>query len=260
MNDFNKTELTAILGFYYFDSKKNSSNISQKFAISFNNKFNKSLNDQTLLYYCSLFKNIDSVHRANPIKNQIPYIDDLWKYYIKEDRLSELKKFYKNFKTINAILDNTIFDLDEHEAAEALQNNLIMLGYTFYGDKPKEKYEEKNIEIKYNIRDLNVSFNALKLANFQCEVSKDHETFMRKNSKTLYSEGHHLIPLKFQNQFDVNLDVEANIVSLCSNCHNLLHYGKDYEILLRKLFNEERKNRLMACGIKITIEELIKFY
>ena len=86
--------------------------------------------------------------------------------------------------------------------------------------------------------------------------------FLRKNNrpKNIYTEGHHIVPLKYQDRFDVNLDVEANIVSLCSNCHNNLHYGKDYEKTLRLIFTEERKNRLKKCGIIISFEDLLEMY
>ena len=46
------------------------------------------------------------------------------------------------------------------------------------------------------------------------------------------------MPLAFSDRFEVSLDVEENIVSLCSNCHNQLHYGKDAERLIIQLFND----------------------
>lgn len=67
------------------------------------------------------------------------------------------------------------------------------------------------------------------------------------------------MPLEYSDQFDISLDVEENIVSLCSNCHNLLHYGKDFEPLLLKLY-EERKELLSHVGIAISYEELVEMY
>jgi 5-methylcytosine-specific restriction protein A len=72
-------------------------------------------------------------------------------------------------------------------------------------------------------------------------------------------EPHHLIPLQFQNQFAHSLDIEENIVSLCSNCHNQLHYGKGSNRILQKLFNE-RIGYLRKAGIVITFEELLDLY
>ena len=74
-------------------------------------------------------------------------------------------------------------------------------------------------------------------------------------------EPHHLIPISEQSNFNVSLDVEANIVSLCSNCHNCIHYGvtKEKLIILKKLFLD-RKDRLLQCGIDITFNQLLNMY
>ena len=67
------------------------------------------------------------------------------------------------------------------------------------------------------------------------------------------------MPMKYSNKFPVSLDVEANIVSLCSNCHNEIHYGKNYESLLEILY-EKRKGLLEQVGIHITLEQLKEMY
>ena len=60
-------------------------------------------------------------------------------------------------------------------------------------------------------------------------------------------------------KFTVSLDVENNIISLCSNCHNRLHYGKDIDEILCSLY-ENRKEVLIKAGIEITYDELKKLY
>ena len=52
-----------------------------------------------------------------------------------------------------------------------------------------------------------------------------------------------------------------NIVSLCSNCHNLLHYGRftDKEPILEKLY-KDRKEALKKVGLEITLEQLKEYY
>lgn len=67
------------------------------------------------------------------------------------------------------------------------------------------------------------------------------------------------MPLSFSDRFDVSLDVEENIVSLCSNCHNQIHYGQDSYSLIKKLY-QERKKHLEQVGIKITLKELLDMY
>ena len=108
-------------------------------------------------------------------------------------------------------------------------------------------------------RDRQTSINALSHAGFHCEIDSNHPTFLRRNSSKPYTEPHHLIPMAFSDEFDVSLDVEENIVSLCSNCHNHIHYGQGADALLKVLY-EERKEDLKRVGINITVEQLLSFY
>lgn len=257
MIDLTNEELTIILGFYYFELKRRNDTSLQGFTQKFNRFFYQNLSEQSLTYYCSLFKNVDSSFNATPIANSDERIQKFWNYYIEEDRIEELRKKYREFT--KQLVAFPIFSDDEN-ADEELSNIISTCSFTFIEDKPKEKYLDTKGSSLRRMRDLNVSFNALKLANFSCECDHNHLTFIRKNTAIPYTEGHHIIPLKFQNQFDVNLDVEANIVSLCSTCHKQIHYGKNYEEILKKIFTDERKERLRKCGIEITLERLIEMY
>lgn len=158
-------------------------------------------------------------------------------------------------------------ELEEYYANEdfkfirELQNesNLFSAKTSVYEPKPVKIQEyETERKIRYK-RDKQTSLNALARANFCCEFNPEHETFIRKNSDKNYTEAHHLVPLEYQENFQYSLDVEANIVSLCSNCHNKIHYGKDTKELIQKLY-ETRKNELEKCGIKISLEELLEMY
>ena len=93
-----------------------------------------------------------------------------------------------------------------------------------------------------------------------CEVSDQHQLFKRKNSNINYTEPHHLVPLYAVDKFpDIDLDREQNVVSLCSGCHNWLHYGSDIDVVLRPLY-EKRRELLRSIGIDITYEQLKEFY
>ena len=109
------------------------------------------------------------------------------------------------------------------------------------------------------VRDPQVAANALCNAGYKCEVCEAHETFVRKSTGLPYTEPHHLVPMKAQRQFNVSLDVENNIVSLCSTCHNKLHYGADIEGMLCELYRK-RQDMLLHAGIKISFMELKDLY
>ena len=108
-------------------------------------------------------------------------------------------------------------------------------------------------------RNRAVAINALVLAQHKCEINKEHSTFIRKSDGLPYTEPHHLIPMAYADNFDVSLDVEENIVSLCSHCHNQLHYGKNIKGQLKILFTQ-REKMLKQVGLNISLEELVKMY
>ena len=257
MIKFNDTQLTTILAFYFFDGKKADDKKLKKFTDRFIEYYKVDISSQSISYEIMQFKNIDP--SFSTISNNSDGIyKKLWKYYIDEDRVETLKHLYTDFKN-NIIKSSNIVEVDDNSYNELIDLKFNSIPELIIADEPKEKYKTQQIKSTEEVRDLNVAFNALKRANFLCEYDNCHPLFIRKNIAINYTEGHHLVPLKFQDMFDVNLDVEANVVSLCSNCHNQIHYGRDYELILKKLY-EERKNRLEKCGIHISFEELKKFY
>ncbi len=109
-------------------------------------------------------------------------------------------------------------------------------------------------------RDPQRAADALAFADYKCEFNHSDRTFLRKNG-TPYTEPHHLIPISKYRDFNYSVDVMENIVSLCSHCHNLIHYGRlaDKEPVLAKLFND-RKAALKTCGLDLTFDQLKSYY
>ncbi len=127
-------------------------------------------------------------------------------------------------------------------------------------EKPELKLNplEKN-GTKYYPTDPNKKEMAKKKANYCCEYNNEHVPFVSTTNKRNFVEGHHLIPMAYQDDFEKNLDVLSNIVSLCPNCHRAIHHSIDKENLLKKLY-EERKDRLVNQEIIITFDELKNMY
>lgn len=162
------------------------------------------------------------------------------------------------------VTDRLVREADLAEDAALLQSvnqtSAGPAGPFAYQGKPREKLPPKvrNGQRIY-VRDRQRSLNSLAHANYLCEIDPGHPTFTRKNWDKPYTEPHHLLPLSFSDQFSVSLDVEENIVSLCSNCHNRIHYGKDADVLLRQLYSA-RKDLLEQAGIVISLDELLRMY
>ena len=155
----------------------------------------------------------------------------------------------------------------EKEICEEQKNIAFNAQFQFDFSEPKPKYkgcpQKKEVVVK-DIREANerkkrTSLNALRIADFKCEYDAEHPTFIRKKSNIPYTEAHHLVPLSCAELFKNSLDVEENIVSLCSTCHNQIHYGKDAENIIKKLF-ADRKELLKKAGIIISEQELLKLY
>ena len=163
-------------------------------------------------------------------------------------------------------LSDIQFDIIEEEnrldesVIETTNNENIIPTIHQYSGTPKTKTAPSFIKgRKIYSRNPQTAINALALANYKCEIDEIHPTFIRRKNGKPYTEPHHLIPMAFSDRFNVSLDVEENIVSLCSHCHNLLHYGKDAKELLDLLF-DKRKNMLENVGISIDLEDLYEMY
>lgn len=153
-------------------------------------------------------------------------------------------------------------DIEDEKFIISLDKEIVYGTHDFfqYDNTPKAPKNKKEIISEKYTRSSSVSKHALIKANYLCEYDETHFVFKRRNSDKNYTEPHHLVPLSAAGDFpDVDLDREQNVVSLCSNCHNILHYGADYEIVLKPLY-ENRKELLSAIGIVITYEELKKYY
>lgn len=93
---------------------------------------------------------------------------------------------------------------------------------------------------------------------FTCQIDKFHQTFMTEAGR-LYVEGHHIIPLSLQSDFECSLDCHANIIVLCPTCHRFFHYAakRDRDEALRRLY-DERGERLANSGISLDRAQFIE--
>lgn len=101
---------------------------------------------------------------------------------------------------------------------------------------------------------------SIESARYQCEVDPLHKTFIAKSTSQPYMEGHHAIPMKYQEKFSNSLDVYANVVCLCPICHRMLHYGEDEqrETVVKKIYHD-RSDRLVTSGLIISESDFEKF-
>ena len=74
-------------------------------------------------------------------------------------------------------------------------------------------------------------------------------------------EGHHLIPMKAQDDFKNNLDRIENIVCLCPNCHRKVHHARTdiKKETFEKLYLKKHE-KLNSCGLNLTSEQIFRKY
>ena len=137
----------------------------------------------------------------------------------------------------------------------------LFKGYEIFDalDLPVEVREPTLALVTRNDRKSIIKNQVIHAAHFLCECDSSHTSFTSKATFLRYVEGHHLIPLQQQDLFPYSLDVYANVVSLCPNCHRLLHLAIKTEkrYYLDRLF-DERKARLVSSGIDVSHKEFLK--
>lgn len=234
--------------------------------------------------YSDAKKVIRFMKKSNFDIDELIYLRMFWKVFKDEDErdkaIDHYERFFKRPATFDGFEAPYARQLEFEiwfETKEKLEYNydLIFKNHKISEEDFQNQIQDKNILIdkivdkpkivERNIKILSrnplTSSNAINRANFQCEIDIEHETFINNNSKKQYIEAHHLIPLKYQSQFDSSLDVEANIVALCPNCHRKLHHGvkKDVYDDIETLFNT-RNERLSKCRLDIKLDQLQKMY
>lgn len=207
-----------------------------------------------LNYYYNDFKRVNNISYNEVIKYAQHKLDNFRTYELLDDKKSK--------KIINYLDSLEELYINEEQADYELQKKINKIKALAPEEKPQKVKPSKKINGQ-NIFSRNLSYakKSLELADFLCEIDKNHSTFISKSSKKQYVEAHHLIPLKFQDEFLYNLDVPANIISLCPNCHRKMHFGNNTDIdkMSEKLF-KKRQNELKKYGIEITLDGLKTIY
>lgn len=101
---------------------------------------------------------------------------------------------------------------------------------------------------------------ALKQQDYKCQANLAHVSFITRAGKP-YMEKHHLISMKFYEEYENDLDDINNIVSLCPNCHRQIHLGeKDGVTGIIEILYGKQKDLLTRAGLDVSLADLKKKY
>ncbi len=155
----------------------------------------------------------------------------------------------------------SLFDVSEGEFQQVVLEKAAAQASNAELNESGAESPKKTLGTKAFIRSPIVAANAIRAAEFKCEIDPDHWTFSSKAKKQRYVEAHHLIPISQQNLFEASLDVMANVVSLCATCHRMMHFGllEEKRSLLLGLF-KKRKAGLRDKAIEVKDSDFLQLY
>jgi hypothetical protein len=173
-----------------------------------------------------------------------------------------------NDERIKIYLDLVNHQVEEQISKLAIEDgyqrdiNIIQASEIKKGPIEKKNRKGSDLSNKYKYqRNPSVSAIALQNANYRCELDSNHKTFKQSNLRN-YVEGHHVIPMHAQDEFEYSIDVPENIVALCPNCHRETHLSENKEKLkiVNKLFKIIKQRNLSDRKIHINLEKILKYY
>ena len=170
---------------------------------------------------------------------------------------------YRSIKILNYIYSlKTKEYFDDHELDDLLENdfdNIIPLTPERKPQVPPKK-QNCNGSSQY-ARNASYVKQVLEQANYECEINSKHTTFISKSTNKQYMEAHHLFPMSAQEEINNSLDIPANIIALCPECHRKIHFAKIEEKneMILSLF-KNRESELKVFGITQTADDLLEIY
>lgn len=190
------------------------------------------------------------------VENTVYEIKDIGDLEIIKDYLYHEPQFIdldeRGHRMYSAALNNYLKFAKGEEFSEIKDKVILLDGKIPVGEK------ETISSVRWK-RSSIIKNQVIEMADYLCEMDKEHKTFISEKTKHSYMEGHHAIPMLLQEKFDSSLDIYANVVCLCPICHRLLHYGikSEKQNLLSKIY-AERGDRLANSGIRLSRDEFLE--
>ena len=183
-------------------------------------------------------------------------------------KIGKVNCFTINNKGLELINEDENYDFEEVIEDESYQKSIESSkvydeASLHIASERKPQLSKVNGSNRYKT-DPKIAKTVIANRSFKCEYGaikgEEHNTFTNKRGEK-YQEGHHLIPIKAQKDFKINIDRPENIICLCPICHRAIHNACKEEKLeiLSKIYSE-KINGLKKVGIYISIEDLYNKY
>ena len=219
-------------------------------------KVSRGIKDKSVVHYITGINTINSILQKNdyPIKNvfEVSSVSDL-------DLIRVFLENNAEFQRRDATGHNMYSVAFNHFYRFACEDHSFYREQIETLDIPIKKPKKANSTATHWTRNQIIVTQAIEGARFRCELEPSHQTFITRASGNPYMEGHHLIPLRYQDLFTHGLDIYSNVICLCPVCHRMLHFGRNPERTVAiETFYEKRGDRLVKSGIDISKAELLE--
>jgi len=206
-------------------------------------------------------KDIDLSHALEQTEdNTIKVLDE----YIKYLTTIESEK-YPALNIISELDTDALESLEPEESEEIIEElTPIIEGVpeyklpviTAYNSNGKKVFKTKR---KYKL-------NSIIKYNYLCGCDNEKHLYFKANTtKENFVDGHHMIPMEFQQQYwseyKTNLDCTDNIIPLCPHCHGKIHKAikEQRNEVLAEIFSKYQTN-LFKVDPGLTLSKFASFY
>ena len=218
-------------------------------------KATRGIKDKSVGHYITGINTINSIleRYAFPI-NDVFQVSSV----IELDAIREFLDNNEEFRQKDSIGHNMYSVAFNHFYRFACEDHSFFRDHIAMLDVPVEKPKITASSLTRWPRNQIIVSQALDGAHYRCELDPRHMTFISRVSGNPYMEGHHTIPMRLQDSFDISLDVYANIVCVCPTCHRFLHFGrKEDKLIIAEKIYYNRADRLAHSGIVLGRKEFL---
>lgn len=196
--------------------------------------------------------------------NKNKYADPKFTVFFKDlEIIYEIdRRLFLNPRYINLIEPLKIYSDDDKEYNNVLKDDtkIVNMDIVNASNNRDPILSDQNSSKRLYKTDSKLKNKVLMDNDYKCEIDPSHKTFLKQNGDP-FMEGHHLIPMKAQKDFEVNIDRTENIICICPNCHRAVHHAnRDVKFeILEKLFSR-RKKLFRDVGMNIDLDDIFKKY
>lgn len=217
----------------------------------------RKVSESSVNHYTGAIKSISKFLKENQkVESSVYEIKDIGDLEIIKDYLYHEPQFLdldeRGHRMYSAALNNYLKFARGEDFSEIKDKVILLDGEIPIGEK------ETISSVRWK-RSSIIKKQVIEMADYLCEMDREHKTFISETTMHSYMEGHHAIPMFLQEKFNTSLDIYANVVCLCPICHRLLHYGikSEKQNLLSKIY-AERGRRLANSGIRLSRDEFLE--